>query len=283
MHRHGRDRAGRPGSESRSNLRIRAAGWSFAISLAVAYASPRQRPRAISLILLPLGSVALALTVCAPGALTATIQPPVSEGGPTQKDGFYPKSQLPLTCKLKDGTVLKSLVKPDHLEVQIERPGLRPVRIRLPDEFAQLNRIVPVRAMKLCPSGWPAVMYTRSSSSISSIAISSTIFGVMSRRFRLIAFIKVYLPHCVPDVTDIVMVYDLARGADGNRPSSPGMVSDVDVGMRVSPPGTNAPDDNVGTGLRDVMFNSVTSERFFGHQARPNFSLPMSTWSRRIR
>jgi hypothetical protein len=71
-----------------------------------------------------------------PRALTATIQLPVSEGVPTQKDGFYPKTQLPLTCKLKDGTVLKSLVKPDHLELLIERPGLRPVRIRLPDEFA---------------------------------------------------------------------------------------------------------------------------------------------------
>jgi hypothetical protein len=92
--------------------------------------------KTISLILSPLGFVALALTVPAPGALTATIQLPVSEGVPTQKDGFYPKTQLPLTCKLKDGTVLKSLVKPDHLELLIERPGLRRVRIRLPDEFA---------------------------------------------------------------------------------------------------------------------------------------------------
>ena len=59
------------------------------------------------------------------------------------------------------------------------------------------------------------------------------------------------------------MIYDLARGAAGNRRSSPGMVRDIDVGMRVYPPGTNTPDDNVGTGLRDVMLNSVTSERFF--------------------
>jgi hypothetical protein len=58
------------------------------------------------------------------GAVTATIQPPASEGVPTQRDGFYPKTQLPLTCKLKDGTVLKSLVKPDHLEILIERSSV---------------------------------------------------------------------------------------------------------------------------------------------------------------
>jgi hypothetical protein len=220
-----------------------------------------------SLILLPLGFVALALTVSAPGALTATIQPPVSESVPTQKDGFYPKTQLSLTCKLKDGTVLKSVVKPDHVELLIERPGLQPVRIRLPDDFAQLNRIVPVPRNE-------AVLIGMASGEVYEVVIVDTLNCHIVDHFwcyepdvspngRLIAFIKFYPPHFVPDVTDIVMIYDLTRGADGNRPSSPGMVPDVDVGMRVYPPGTNTPDDNVGTGLRDVMLNSVTSERFF--------------------
>jgi hypothetical protein len=73
---------------------------------------------------------------------------------------------------------------------------------------------------------------------------------------RLIAFIKFYPPHFVPDITDIVMIYDFTRGAAGNRPSSPGMVPDINVGMRVYPPGTNTPDDNIGTGLRDVMLTA---------------------------
>jgi hypothetical protein len=65
--------------------------------------------------LLPLGLVALALTVSALVAPTATLQPAVGEAVPTQKDGLYPKTQLPVACKLKDGTVLKSLLRPDRL------------------------------------------------------------------------------------------------------------------------------------------------------------------------
>ena len=177
-----------------------------------------------SLILLPLGFVALALTISAPGALTATMQPPVSEVVPTQKDGFYPKTQLSLTCKLKDGTVLKSLVKPDHVELLIERPGLRPVRIRLPDDFAQLNRIVPVPRNE-------AVLIGMASGEVYEVVIVDTVNCHIVDHFwcyepevspngRLIAFIKFYPPHFVPDVTDDVMIYDLTRGAAGNRLSS---------------------------------------------------------------
>jgi hypothetical protein len=223
--------------------------------------------KTISLILLPLGFAALALTVSAPRALTATMQLSVSEGASTQNEGFYPQTQLPLTCKLKDGTVLKSLVKSDHLELVIERPGLRPVSVRLPDEFAQLNRIVPVPRNE-------AVLIGMASGEVYEVVIVDTVNCRIVDHFwcyepdvspngRLIAFIKYYPPHFVPDVTDIVMIYDVTRRAAGNRPSSPDMVPDVDVGMRAYPPGTNTPDDNVGTGVRDVMLNSVTSERFF--------------------
>lgn len=220
-----------------------------------------------SLMLLTLGFVALALTISAPGALTATMQPSVSEVVPTQKDGFYPKTQLSLTCKLKDGTVLKSLVKPDHVELLIERPGLRSVRIRLPDDFAQLNRIVPVPRNE-------AVLIGMASGEVYEVVIVDTVDCHIVDHFwcyepdlspngRLIAFIKFYPPHFVPDVTDDVMIYHLTRGAAGNRLSSSDMDPEIDVGMRVYPPGTNTSDDNVGTGLRDVMLNSVTSERFF--------------------
>ena len=223
--------------------------------------------KTICLVLLPLGFVALALTVSAPGAPTATLQPAVSEDAPTQKDGFYPKTQLPLSCKLKDGTVLKSLVKPDHLELLVERPGLRPVGIRLPDDFAQLNRIVPVARNE-------AVLIGMASGLVDEVVIVDTVNCRIVDHFwcyqpdvspngRLIAFIKFYPPHFVPDVTDVVMIYDLTHGAAGNRPSSPGAAPNVDVGMRAYPPGTNSPDDNVGTGIRDVMLNSVTSDKFF--------------------
>ena len=70
--------------------------------------------KTISLILLPLGFVALALTVSAPGALTATIPPPVPKRrcADSKRWVLSKNPGEPLTCKLKDGTVLKSLVKP---------------------------------------------------------------------------------------------------------------------------------------------------------------------------
>jgi hypothetical protein len=205
--------------------------------------------------------------VSAPRALTATTQVPVCEGTPTHNDEFYPEAQLPLSCKLKDGTVLKSLVKPDHLELSIKRSGLRPATIRLPNEFAQLNRIVPV-------PGNEVVLIGMASGEIYEIVMVDTVNCRVVDHFwsyepdvspngRLIAFVKWFPPHFVEDVTDVVMIYDLAHGASGNRPSGPGVDPEVDVGIRVYPPGTNTPGDNIGTELRAALLDSVLSQGFF--------------------
>jgi hypothetical protein len=125
-------------------------------------------------------------------------------------------------------------------ELLIERPGFRPVGIRLPDDFAQLNRIVPAPRNE-------AVLIGMASGLVYEIVIVDTVNSQIVDHFwcyapdvspsgRLIAFIKFYPPQFVADVTDIVMIYDLKRGAAGNRSSGPDTVPDIDVGMRVYPP-----------------------------------------------
>jgi hypothetical protein len=76
-----------------------------------------------------------------------------------------------------------------------------------------------------------------------------------------IAFVKFYPPHFDPGVSDLVMVYDVAKGKAKNRPHEAGVDELIDVGSPVYPAGiqTQSPND----GLPESQINSVTSPFFW--------------------
>jgi hypothetical protein len=214
---------------------------------------------------LALGSAVLALAGSISGALAATIQIPVNQCAPNQQSGFNPASQLPARCELKDGSVLKSHVNADHLELSIKRPALPEVTISLPASFAQLDRIIPAQ-------GNEAVLLGMVSGDVDGVVMVDTVNcrvvdffwcyqPAVSPDGQWIAFIKFFPPHFVSGVSDFAMLYDLTRSAAGNRPS--GVLADDQetVGTRVYPPGRNTEGDNAG--LPETDLNAVGSGFFW--------------------
>ena len=171
-----------------------------------------------------------------------------------------------VSSQMKDGTVLQASAEPAYLHLIITRPGEQPASVAIPEDIGGWRNIFPL-IDKSAVSSWvknifpmvddKAAIIGNIGGGLSEVVIVDVRQQRITDEFwgyspapspdgRYIVFIKAYPPHFIPDASDYVLLYDVTRGPDGNRPVGvPYLDKLVNAGAAVYPPGTKTQDNNI--------------------------------------